>query len=106
MSLKSLKELSLSNNMSEKDYSNLLIKEALSKFRLDIQHKSVKEVVKSLKQDLKLFKEKDIDAWPNSLNYDIFMEVKMIAKENKLTMVKFSNMLLAHRIHQISFNIQ
>lgn len=106
MSLKSLKELSSLNNMSEKDYSNMLISEGVTAFEVELQKKTGKEIIKALKQDIKLFKEKDIATWPNSLNYDVFMKVKIFAKEYKITMVKLSNLLLAHRLYQISFNIQ
>jgi hypothetical protein len=52
-----------------------------------------------------MFKEKEIESWHITLDYDVVEKIKIIAKDNKLSTVKLIQMLLAHRIYQISYKL-
>ncbi len=103
-SLKTLRELAFQNNMPENKYSNFLIKESISEYESSL-NKDSKEYKKKLRQDLKMFKEKEIESWHITLDYDVVEKIKIIAKDNKLSTVKLIQMLLAHRIYQISYKL-
>lgn len=70
------------------------IKEGLKDFVDEDQ----KIVLAKCKQSLSTFSDEEKSTWPKTISYDDLDALKLIAKSNKLTMIKLIDLIIANQL--------